>query len=100
MRCRSAEVRAGVVAGEMVSREAGEAEGFAATTAATAAADGEAAGDAFGEGAGVGDASNQLTKPEVDEAAFSFLVFGLPKVWSYRKMRSTSLSRAFSVYCG
>src|SRR5664279_4582572 len=100
MRWRLAEVKVGVVADETVSLEAGEAEGFAATTAATAADDGEAVGEGFGEAAGVGDARSQLTKPELGEDAFSRFAFGFPTVGSYRIMRSTSLSRAFSVYCG
>ena len=81
MRWRSAEVNV-VVAGEIVSLAAGEAEGFAANTAAAAAGAGEIAGEGFGDPADIGDASSQFTKPEVGEEFFSRFALGLPKVWS------------------
>ena len=76
-------------AGEMVSLADGETEGFAAATAAAAAEAGEIVGEGFGDPAGVGDARSQFTKPEVGVDVFSRFPPGFPKVWSYRKMRST-----------
>ena len=81
MRWRSAEVNV-VGADVIVSLTAGETEGFAAAAAAAAADAGEIAGEGVGDPAGAGDASNQFTKPDVVEEAFSRFAFGFPKVWS------------------
>ena len=101
MRWRSAEVRA-AGAGAIVSLAGGVTEGFAAARAAVAAVagGGKITGEGLGDGAGVGEARSQFTNPVVGVDVFSRFPPGLPKVRSYRKMRSTTRSRAFRVYCG
>jgi len=71
-----------VEADAIVSLRAGEAEGFAATTGGTTAGAGETSGDGFGDPAGARDESNQFTKPDAVEGAFSRFALGFPKVWS------------------
>ena len=73
---------------EIVSVTTGEAEGVVTV------------GVVAGETAGVGlvGESNQFTMPAVVEEVFSRLAFGFPKLGSYLRMTSTSLSRALSVY--